>query len=153
MCVSCFRVLPRSAEAQVIWGGIVKRLLVAYFIGNISATKYQHPFMCVKVIASQRWDVFWDTVTRTAPISLTFSDLARHFRGLKHFLNLLTRKCSTYELVCDYIRSRKRKLSKQEFQLWRRNWRTSQGQGSHARYKSGNVSETMQDKHIVAIQH
>jgi len=35
-----------------------KRLLIAYFIGNISAKKYQNPFMCVKVIASQRWDVF-----------------------------------------------------------------------------------------------
>ena len=56
-----FRVLPGSAAAQVIWGnwgGIVKRLLIAYFIGNISAKKYQNPFMCVKVIASQRWGVF-----------------------------------------------------------------------------------------------
>jgi len=32
--------------------------LIAYFIGNISAKKYQNPFMCIKVIASQRWDVF-----------------------------------------------------------------------------------------------
>jgi len=32
--------------------------LIAYFIGNISAKKYQNPFMCVKVIASQKWDVF-----------------------------------------------------------------------------------------------
>ena len=32
-----FHVLPGSAEAQVIWGGIVKRLLIAYFISNISA--------------------------------------------------------------------------------------------------------------------
>jgi len=40
----------------------VKRLLITYFIGNISAKKYQNPFMCVKVRASQRWDVFWDTV-------------------------------------------------------------------------------------------
>jgi len=31
--------------------------LIAYFIGNISAKKYQNPFMCVKVVASQRWDV------------------------------------------------------------------------------------------------
>jgi len=61
MCFSCFHVLPRSAEAQVIWGGIVKRLLIAYFIGNISAKKYQNPFMCVIVIASQRWDVFFET--------------------------------------------------------------------------------------------
>ena len=29
-------VLPGSAEAQVIWGGTVKHLLIAYFIGNIS---------------------------------------------------------------------------------------------------------------------
>ena len=35
----CFRVFPGSAEAQVIWGGIVKRLLIAYFIGNIPAKK------------------------------------------------------------------------------------------------------------------
>ena len=47
-----------SAETQVISGGIVKHLLIAYFIGNISAKKYQNPFMCVKVIASQMWDVF-----------------------------------------------------------------------------------------------
>jgi len=59
---SCFPVLLGSAEAKVIWGGIVKRLLIAYFIGNISAKKCQNPFMCVKVIASQRWDFFWDTV-------------------------------------------------------------------------------------------
>jgi len=58
MGLSCFPVLTGSAEAQVIWGGIVKRILIAYFIGNISAKKYQNPFMCVTVIASQRWDVF-----------------------------------------------------------------------------------------------
>jgi len=62
MWFPCFPVLPGSAEAQVICGGIVKRLLIAYFIGNISAKKYENPFMCVKVIASQRWDIFWDMV-------------------------------------------------------------------------------------------
>jgi len=62
MWFSRFPLLPGSAEAQVIWGGIVKRLLIARFIGNISAKKYQNPFMCVKVIVSQRWDVFCDTV-------------------------------------------------------------------------------------------
>ena len=51
MSCSCFRVLPGSAEAQVTRGGIVKRLLIAYFISNISAKKYQNPFMCVKDIA------------------------------------------------------------------------------------------------------
>jgi len=35
--ISCFSALTGSAEAQVIWGGTVKRLLIAYFIGNISA--------------------------------------------------------------------------------------------------------------------
>ena len=51
MQFSCFPVLPGSAEAQVIWGGIVKCILIAYFIGNISAKKYQNPLTCVKVIA------------------------------------------------------------------------------------------------------
>jgi len=51
---SCFPVSPGSAEAQVIWGDIVKCL----FIGNISAEKYQNPFTYVKVIASQRRKVF-----------------------------------------------------------------------------------------------
>jgi len=37
MRFSCFPVLPSSAKAQVIWGGIVKQILIAYFIGNISA--------------------------------------------------------------------------------------------------------------------
>jgi len=57
MWFSCFPVLPGSAEAQVTWGSILKHLLIAYFIGNISAKKYQNLFMCVKVIASPRWDV------------------------------------------------------------------------------------------------
>jgi len=38
-----FRILPASAEAQVVWGGIVKRLLIAQFIGSIYAKKYQNP--------------------------------------------------------------------------------------------------------------
>jgi len=57
---SYFSILPHSAEAQVIWGGTVKCLLIAYFIGNITAKKYQNVFTCVKdkVTANQRWDVF-----------------------------------------------------------------------------------------------
>jgi len=47
-----FPVLPGSAEAQVTWCGIVKCLFIAYFVSNISAQKYQNPFICVKVIAS-----------------------------------------------------------------------------------------------------
>jgi len=39
-----FPVLPVSAEAEVVWGGIVKHLLIAYFIGNISAKNIKiHP--------------------------------------------------------------------------------------------------------------
>jgi len=53
--------LTGTAEAQVISGVIVKRLLIAYFIGNIYAKKYENLFMCIKVIASQRWDVFFET--------------------------------------------------------------------------------------------
>jgi len=48
MWFSCFPVLPLIAEAQVIWGGTVKRLLIAYFISNISTKNYQSRFMCVK---------------------------------------------------------------------------------------------------------
>jgi len=58
MRFSCFPVLPGSAETQVVWGGTVKRLLIAYFIGNISAKKYQNAFAYIEVIANQRWDVF-----------------------------------------------------------------------------------------------
>jgi len=60
MQFSCFPVLPSSAEAQVIWGGIVKCLLIADYIITSLPKKYQNPFTCVKVIASQRWD-FFDT--------------------------------------------------------------------------------------------
>jgi len=62
MRFSCFPVLPGSEEAHVIWGGTVKHLLIAYFVGNISSKKYQNVFTCVKVIANQMWDVFSDTV-------------------------------------------------------------------------------------------
>ena len=57
-----FPVLPGSAEEQVIWCGVVKYLLIVYFIGNMFAKKYQNPLTYVKVMASQRRDVFWDTV-------------------------------------------------------------------------------------------
>jgi len=49
----CFPVLPGNAEAQVTSGGIVKHLLIAYFIGNISAKKISKLVNIFKVIASQ----------------------------------------------------------------------------------------------------
>ena len=59
MHFSCFSVVPGSAEAQVIWGGIVICLLIAYSISSISAKKYQNPFPCLKVTAIQKWDIFF----------------------------------------------------------------------------------------------
>ena len=59
-----FSVLPGSAEAQVIWSGIVICLLIAHSIINISAKKYQNPVPCLRVIAIQMWDVF-KTLCRT----------------------------------------------------------------------------------------
>jgi len=50
--------LTGSAEAQVISGGIAKRLLIVYFIGNIYAKKYQNPFMCVKD-NFEAWNCDW----------------------------------------------------------------------------------------------
>jgi len=67
--------LTGSAEAQVISGGIVKRLLIAYVIGNIYAKKYQNPFMCIKVIASQRWDVF----LRHGAVQLLLNNLTEYW--------------------------------------------------------------------------
>jgi len=46
-CDSLFWQLMQKHKLN-IWGGIVKHLLIAYFIGNISAKKYENPFMCVK---------------------------------------------------------------------------------------------------------
>jgi len=53
---------PGSAEAQVGWGGKVKYILIAYFLGNTCAKNYRNRTVYVKIIASQKWDVFWDTV-------------------------------------------------------------------------------------------
>ena len=44
MRFSCFSILPGSAEAHVIWGGIEIRLVIAYFISDISSKKYKNPF-------------------------------------------------------------------------------------------------------------
>jgi len=61
-CDLSFPVLPGNAQVQVIWRDILKRVLIAYSIGNISVKNYQNLFTCVKVIASHRWEFFWDTV-------------------------------------------------------------------------------------------
>jgi len=50
-----------TAEAQVIWDGVVKRLLIAYIIGNISAKKSKYIHVCQSYSKSQVGR-FWDTV-------------------------------------------------------------------------------------------
>jgi len=54
--------LPGSAEAQLIWGVIVKHLLIVYFIGNISAKKYQNPFILCQSYSKPNEGRFWDMV-------------------------------------------------------------------------------------------
>ena len=56
-------VFPRFARwcrstCYLGWHNCSKASFDAYFISNVSAKKYQNPFMCVKVIVNQRWDVF-----------------------------------------------------------------------------------------------
>jgi len=46
MWFSCFPIFPGSAEAQVIWGGILKYRFIAYFIGNISAKNIKICYVC-----------------------------------------------------------------------------------------------------------
>jgi len=75
MRFSCFPVFLGTAEVHTIWGGTIKRHLIPYFIHKISAKKYQNVFTCVKVIANQRWYVFWDTVYT---YSLKFNLLFEH---------------------------------------------------------------------------
>ena len=59
---SGFPVSPGSAEAIVRWGGKIKYILTVYFLGNVFDKKCCNRAWYVKIIASQRWDVFWDTV-------------------------------------------------------------------------------------------
>jgi len=40
----------------------MKYVLIAYFLGNIFAKNRCNRAVFVKIIASQRWDVFWDTM-------------------------------------------------------------------------------------------
>ena len=56
-----FPVSQSSAEALVRWGGKIKYILVAYFHGHICSKNCRNRNVSVKSIASQKWDVFWDT--------------------------------------------------------------------------------------------
>jgi len=46
----------------VRWGGKTKHRLISYFLSNTSAKNYRNQIVYVKTTASQRWDVFRDTV-------------------------------------------------------------------------------------------
>ena len=56
--ISEFPVYPGSAEALLRCGGKIKHILTAYFLRNICAKNCCNRTMYVKIIASQRWDVF-----------------------------------------------------------------------------------------------
>jgi len=70
-----FRVSPGSAEAQVRWGWKLKHILIAYFLGSICSKNYRNRAVYVKIIASQRWDVFLDTMYCTSFYGSVLSDL------------------------------------------------------------------------------
>jgi len=46
------------AEALGRWGGKTNHRLISYFLSNTSAKNYHNRIVYVKIIASQRWDVF-----------------------------------------------------------------------------------------------
>jgi len=52
--ISGFPISPGSAEALVRWGGKMKYVLIAYFLGNIFAENGCNRTVYVKIIASQR---------------------------------------------------------------------------------------------------
>jgi len=58
MQFSGFLVYPGSAEAQVKWGGKIKYIMIAYFLRNTCAKNYRNRTVHIKIIASQRLDVF-----------------------------------------------------------------------------------------------
>jgi len=53
-----FCALRSCTEAVVSWSWKIKHLLIAYFLDNISAKNHQSRLVYVKVIASQRLELF-----------------------------------------------------------------------------------------------
>ena len=60
--ISGFPVSQGHAAALDRWGGKIKYIFIAYFLSNIYAKNCHIWTVYVKIIASQRWDVFWDSV-------------------------------------------------------------------------------------------
>jgi len=61
MQFTCFPILPGGAEAQVIWGGRVKHVLIAYFISNISAKKYKKSIYVCQSESQAKGGTFFET--------------------------------------------------------------------------------------------
>jgi len=64
---SAFPVSQGNVEALDRWGAKTKQRLISYFLSNTSAKNYHSwivyvKLSSVKIIASQMWDVFWDTM-------------------------------------------------------------------------------------------
>jgi len=70
---SGFPISQGNAEALESRGGKTKHRLICYFLSNTSAKNCHNRIVCVKVIASQRWDVFSDMVHITV-----ITNLIRH---------------------------------------------------------------------------
>jgi len=62
--ISGFPVSQGHAAALDRWGGKTMHRLISYFLSNTSAKNCHNRigFGYVKIITSQRWDVFWDSV-------------------------------------------------------------------------------------------
>ena len=74
---SGFPVSQGNAEASDRWGGKTKHRLISYFLSNNSAKIYHNRMVYVKIITSQRWDVFWDTVYKFIASEVTTVRLRR----------------------------------------------------------------------------
>jgi len=59
--ISGFPVSPFSAEALVGWGGKIKYILIAYFLGNICAKNCCNRTVYVKIIACCKGGTFFET--------------------------------------------------------------------------------------------
>jgi len=80
----CFPFCQVVQKHEFFWGCIVKCFLIVYFIGSISAKKYQnHPFTCDKVLARQKWDVVFETrcmYSHVKVVSETFTGISLLFQ-------------------------------------------------------------------------
>jgi len=61
------------------WHEKTKHHLISYFLSNTSAKKYHNRIMCVNIIVSQRWGVFFETqCTAVCSVNLHSSTLYRY---------------------------------------------------------------------------